>query len=155
MSPFKAVPFKEATEYDYILLSDSVPVSYNEENMPLLGVPFTCKESIFVRNMSNTAGSVFRRHVLATSDAPCVANMRNAGAILLATTNTSEFCMWLESRNLNTGISRNPYNLSRIVGGSSGGEGGLLGAAGSLIGIGSDVAGSIRMPGSKKLFKTH
>ncbi len=72
--------------------------------------------------------------------------MRNAGAIHLAITNVSEVCMWWEASNTIYGRSRNPYDGRRITGGSSGGEGALIGAAGSVIGIGSDIGGSIRMP---------
>ena len=53
--------------------------------------------------------------------------------------------MWLESSNYLNGTTRNPYNLSRIVGGSSGGEGCIVSSCGSAIGIGSDIGGSIRM----------
>jgi fatty acid amide hydrolase 2 len=72
--------------------------------------------------------------------------MKNAGAIHLAMTNVSEVCMWWESVNAVHGRSRNAYDGRRIVGGSSGGEGALISAAGSLVGIGSDIGGSIRMP---------
>jgi fatty acid amide hydrolase 2 len=54
--------------------------------------------------------------------------------------------MWMESSNYLRGTTLNPYNLSRIVGGSSGGEGCIISSAGSVIGIGSDIGGSIRMP---------
>lgn len=57
-----------------------------------------------------------------------------------------EFVMWFETNNKLYGRARNPYDLSRITGGSSGGEGALLASAGSLLGIGSDVGGSIRIP---------
>ncbi|KAG4070068.1 hypothetical protein HA402_013728 [Bradysia odoriphaga] len=75
-----------------------------------------------------------------------MAQMRKAGAIPFALTNVSEACMWWESNNLVHGRSRNAYDTSRIVGGSSGGEACLLSASGSPIGIGSDIGGSIRMP---------
>lgn len=68
------------------------------------------------------------------------------GGIPLAVTNVSEICMWWESSNKIYGQTRNPYNTTRIVGGSSGGEGALIAAAGSPWGIGSDIGGSIRMP---------
>ena len=97
--------------------------------------------------MPNTTGSKSKKNRIALEDSNSVKNMRNAGAILLCLTNTSEFCMWIESRNLHYGISKNPYNLSKIVGGSTGGEGGLISACGSLVGIGGDLAGSIRIPG--------
>ena len=58
-------------------------------------------------------GVIARRDNKCTTDCDIVTNMRNAGGILLCLTNTSEFCMWLESRNPLYGITNNPYNLSR------------------------------------------
>lgn len=60
--------------------------------------------------------------------------MKRAGAIVLAITNVSEVCMWWESNNTIYGRSKNPYDTRRIVGGSSGGEGALLSAGGSVFG---------------------
>lgn len=57
-----------------------------------------------------------------------------------------KLCMWLESSNYLYGQTNNPYNVSRIVGGSSGGEGAIIAGAGSVFGVGSDIGGSIRMP---------
>ena len=96
--------------------------------------------------MPQTAGLVARRGHLAPEDAPTVARLRAAGAIPVGTTNTSELCMWLESNNQVYGRTSNPYDARRIVGGSSGGEGAIIGAGGSPFGLGSDVGGSIRMP---------
>jgi fatty acid amide hydrolase 2 len=95
--------------------------------------------------MPNATGTIARKDFRAPSDAEIVRNMRNAGCILLGLTNTSECCIWIESRNPLYGVSRNPYNLSRIVGGSSGGEAALISSAASVIGIGSDIGGSIRV----------
>jgi fatty acid amide hydrolase 2 len=75
-----------------------------------------------------------------------VARLREAGAIPLGVTNTSELCMWLESANRVYGRTNNPYDAGRTAGGSSGGEGAIIGAGASPFGLGSDVAGSIRMP---------
>lgn len=72
--------------------------------------------------------------------------MKEAGAIPLAVTNVPEVCLWWESVNSIYGRSNNPYDNRRIPGGSSGGEAALISAAGSVIGIGSDIGGSIRMP---------
>lgn len=69
-----------------------------------------------------------------------------AGFIILGVTNTSELCMWWESNNPVYGRTSNPYDFSRIVGGSSGGEGSIVGACGSPVGLGADIGGSIRMP---------
>lgn len=64
----------------------------------------------------------------------------------MGVTNTSELCMWMESANKLYGRTRNPFDPTRIVGGSSGGEGAIIGAGASPFGIGSDIGGSIRMP---------
>nr|XP_009930569.1 PREDICTED: fatty-acid amide hydrolase 2 [Opisthocomus hoazin] len=93
--------------------------------------------------MPNTSGLVNRRNVIATSDATVVSRLKQAGAIPLGVTNCSELCMWFESSNRVYGRTNTPYDLQRIVGGSSGG---FLGAACSVIGVGSDIGGSIRMP---------
>ena len=72
--------------------------------------------------------------------------MKSAGCIMLAVTNVSELCLWMESSNKVYGRTLNPYHRGRTVGGSSGGEGCVLTAAASVVGVGSDVGGSIRMP---------
>ena len=113
---------------------------------PFLGVPFTVKESFAVSGMPNTAGLVSRKGKACASDAEAVARLRAAGGIVLGVTNTSELCMWVESNNRVYGLSKNPYNPFRIVGGSSGGEGAIVGAGGSPFGLASDIAGSIRLP---------
>lgn len=96
--------------------------------------------------MKQTAGLTLRKNVTAEHDAEVVRLMRAAGGIPLATTNVSELAMWWETSNYLYGTTKNPYNTRHIVGGSSGGEGCLQAAAGSPLGIGSDIGGSIRMP---------
>lgn len=113
---------------------------------PFHGVPCTIKECFRLTGMPNSAGVVARRGVRAAGDAPTVARLRAAGAIPLGVTNLSELCMWYESDNKVYGRTRNPYDPTRIVGGSSGGEGAIVGAGASPFGLGSDVGGSIRMP---------
>jgi len=113
---------------------------------PFHGVPCSIKESFAVRGMPNTAGLVARTGKLAERDAITVERYRRAGAIVLGVTNLSELCMWMESSNRVYGRSNNPYDPTRIVGGSSGGEGAIVGAGGAPFGLGSDIGGSIRMP---------
>ena len=113
---------------------------------PLAGVPCTIKECFALRGMPNSSGLVARRDVVARSDATAVSRLRAAGAVPMGVTNTSELCMWMESRNRLYGTTNNPYDTSRIVGGSSGGEGAIVGSGASPFGLGSDVGGSIRMP---------
>ena len=117
------------------------------ERLPAFhGVPCTVKECFAVRGMPHTSGLVSRRGVVARKDATAVARLRAAGAIPLGVTNTSELCMWMETHNHIYGRSRNPYDSGRIVGGSSGGEGGIVGAGASPFGLAADIGGSIRMP---------
>lgn len=113
---------------------------------PLHGVPCTIKESFAVQGMPWTGGLLARRGTRAPRDATTVARLRAAGAIVLGLTNLSELCMWFESDNPVYGRTGNPYDPQRICGGSSGGEGAIVGAGGSPFGLGADVGGSIRMP---------
>lgn len=113
---------------------------------PLWGVPCTIKECFALTGMPNTAGLVARQGQPATSDATAVARLRSAGAIPLGVTNTSELCMWMESHNRVYGRTGSAYDPKRTAGGSSGGEGSIVGAGGSPFGLGSDIGGSIRMP---------
>jgi fatty acid amide hydrolase 2 len=113
---------------------------------PFLGVPCTIKESAKLAGMPHTSGLVARASVIADRDGTAPARMREAGFIPLGVTNVSELCMWMESNNKVYGLTRNPYDPTRTAGGSSGGEGALVGAGASPLGLGSDIGGSIRMP---------
>ncbi|XP_012276648.1 fatty-acid amide hydrolase 2-A isoform X2 [Orussus abietinus] len=113
---------------------------------PLYGVPFTVKESCSLKGLSHTGCTLVRQGTKAHSDGSFVAALRKAGAIPLCVTNTPELCSGFESANYLYGRTNNPYDLRCSAGGSSGGEAALLGAGASLIGVGSDLAGSIRLP---------
>ncbi|PRQ00576.1 amidase [Enhygromyxa salina] len=113
---------------------------------PLFGVPCTIKESFAFTGMPNSSGLLRRRDVIASEDATTVARLKQAGAICIGLTNVSELCMWMESNNRVYGRSNNPYDPRCIVGGSSGGEGAIVGAGASPFGLGADIGGSIRMP---------
>ncbi|WP_437683074.1 amidase [Sorangium sp. So ce131] len=113
---------------------------------PFLGVPCSIKESFAVAGMPNSAGLVARAGVRAGEDAVTVARLRAAGFIPLGVTNVSELCMWMETSNRIYGRTNNPYDPARTAGGSSGGEGAVVGAGGAPVGLGSDIGGSIRMP---------
>lgn len=117
-----------------------------ERDTPLLGLPITVKESLAVRGMSHQAGRLLSRKHCATVDAPCIAQIRKHGGIILLVSNTPELCMCWETYNKVTGLTRNPYNLERTPGGSSGGEAALIASAASLLGISTDIAGSARLP---------
>lgn len=122
-------------------------IQKGEKNLgPLHGVPFTIKEMISVEGMRNTLGSVHRKAFVASEDSTMSVRMKKAGAILLGTTNVPEVGFWFECDNPVYGATKNPYDTSRTSGGSSGGEGAIIGAGASPFGLGSDIGGSIRMP---------
>jgi Asp-tRNA(Asn)/Glu-tRNA(Gln) amidotransferase A subunit family amidase len=113
---------------------------------PLTGVPFTVKEAIDTASLPACEASLLRPVETPVRDAPAVARLRDAGAILLGKTNISELCAYPDSTNLVYGQTRNPVDPSRSPCGSSGGEGAAVGAGLSAFGVGSDYGGSIRAP---------
>ena len=114
---------------------------------PLHGVPFSIKDSIELAGTVSTAGTIGRRGAApSTADATLVARLRNGGAIPIAKTNLPDLLFAFESDNLLFGRTNNPYDLARTAGGSSGGEAALIAACGSPMGLGSDCAGSVRLP---------
>ncbi len=113
---------------------------------PLHGVPLSIKSSIEVTGLRCEAGTKLREGVIAEKDAPLVSRLRDAGAIILGTTNTPELLMAWETDNLLYGRTNNPWDLSRTPGGSSGGEAAAIASGCSAGGVGSDGGGSIRVP---------
>lgn len=114
---------------------------------PLEGVPFSVKDSIEVEGTACSAGTIgFRHAARSTRDATLVARLRDAGAIPIARTNLPDLLFAFESDNLIFGRTNNPYDHARTSGGSSGGEAALIAACGSPFGLGSDAAGSVRVP---------
>jgi Asp-tRNA(Asn)/Glu-tRNA(Gln) amidotransferase A subunit family amidase len=112
----------------------------------LHGVPLTIKCNIDFAGLPCPAGSPLRADYVPTADAPLVARLRAAGAILLGNTNTPEFLMAWESDNQLRGKTSNPWNLAHSAGGSSGGECAAISSGCSFGGVGSDGGGSIRVP---------
>ncbi|MFE6684863.1 amidase [Streptomyces sp. NPDC057743] len=113
---------------------------------PLHGVPFTVKDSLDVAGAVTTRGSLLFRDRVPVADATAVARLRRAGGIVLGKTNLPEFSYWTETDNLLVGRSRNPWDGERTPGGSSGGESAAIAAGLSPLGLGSDVAISVRGP---------
>src|SRR3954452_2587894 len=120
-----------------------------DEIGPLHGVPFTAKDSIDTAGVMTQRGSPIFRGRIPEADATSVARLKAAGAILLAKTNLPEFSYWIESDNLLTGRSNNPWALDRTPGGSSGGESAAIAAGLSPLGLGTDLAISVRGPAAQ------
>jgi amidase len=121
-------------------------VQRGEDLGPLHGLPLTIKSSIDVRGLPCEAGTKLRAGNVAESDAPLVARLKAAGAIILGNTNVPELLMAYETDNLLYGRTNNPWDLQRTPGGSSGGEAAAIATGCSAGGVGSDGGGSIRVP---------
>src|SRR5450755_780157 len=117
-----------------------------DELGPLHGVPISIKSSIDVAGHRCEAGSRLRAGYVAAEDAPLVARLRGAGAVILGVTNTPELLMAWATDNLLYGRTNNPWDPSRGAGGGSGGEAAAIAAGLSAGGVGSDGGGSIRVP---------
>jgi AtzE family amidohydrolase len=116
---------------------------------PLAGVPFAVKNLIDVAGLPTRAGSKINRdHLPATVDAPLVARLEAAGAILVGALNMGEYAYDFTGENAHDGASRNPHDTTRMTGGSSGGSGGAVGGGLVPLALGSDTNGSIRVPAS-------
>jgi amidase len=113
---------------------------------PLHGLPATVKSCIATAGYKCEIGSLLHEGDVPREDAVVVARLRAAGALILGTTNCPEFLMAYETANLLHGRTRNPWDLDRTPGGSSGGESAAIAAGLSACGLGSDSGGSVRVP---------
>jgi AtzE family amidohydrolase len=116
---------------------------------PLAGVPFAVKNLIDIAGLPTLAGSKINRdHPPAVADAPLVARLEAAGAILVGALNMGEYAYDFTGENVHDGPSRNPFDTARMSGGSSGGSGSAVGGRMVPLALGSDTNGSIRVPSS-------
>ena len=131
---------------DAALVTATKLSSNNDADAPLHGIPLTVKSCLEVAGWPVPSGSLLRAKEISDRTAPIVQRLRDAGAILLGSTNTPEFLMAYETDNRITGRTSNPWNPAYSSGGSSGGEAAAIAAGCSFGGIGSDGGGSIRVP---------
>ena len=114
---------------------------------PLAGVPFAVKNLFDVAGVTTVAGSrIHAERPPATRDATAVAALRRAGAVLVGCLNMDEYAFGFTTENTHYGPTRNPHDLSRIAGGSSGGSAAAVAAGLVPLSLGSDTNGSIRVP---------
>ena len=113
---------------------------------PLAGVPITVKEQFHVEGMATTFGLPTRSDMLEGANGPLVTRLREAGAIIVGKTNVAELLFYQEGDNPLFGRTNNPWDLERTSGGGSGGEGAIIAAGGSPLGLAADIGGSIRTP---------
>jgi amidase len=116
------------------------------ETKPLLGIPLTVKESYNVAGLPTTWGMPAQKDYHPTEDALAIARVKNAGGVILGKTNVPLGLGDTQSYNDIYGTTNNPYDLSRTPGGSSGGSSAALAAGYGPLSLGSDLAGSLRVP---------
>jgi amidase len=121
-------------------------LSGREDVRALEGLPITIKDSIETKGIRSTDGMKIFEHHIPTEDAPTVARLRAAGAIIIAKTNLPEMAMDYDCDNPLFGATNNPWHVGRVPGGSSGGEAAALASGMCALGLGSDYGGSIRIP---------
>ena len=114
---------------------------------PLAGMPFAAKNLFDIAGLTTLAGSrINAGRPPATRDAPAVAALRRAGAVLVGALNMDEYAYGFTTENAHYGPARNPHDPARVAGGSSGGSGAVVGAGVVPLTLGSDTNGSVRVP---------
>ncbi|XP_075472361.1 vitamin D3 hydroxylase-associated protein-like [Ascaphus truei] len=147
----KALEVTKVTNCVTVFLSDceaQLQEVKRQKKGPLYGVPISIKEQIGYQGHPNTCGLVQYLDELEKEDSVIVKVLKKQGAIIFAKTNVPQALLCLESSNPIYGKTFNPHNQAKGAGGSSGGEGALVGAGGSILGFGTDLGGSIRIPSS-------
>jgi aspartyl-tRNA(Asn)/glutamyl-tRNA(Gln) amidotransferase subunit A len=121
-------------------------LSEGNDRGPLHGVPISIKDLIDIQGTATTAASLVRQGHVADADASAIKSLRDAGAVLIGKTNLHEFAFGTTNEESAFGPARNPHDLSRSPGGSSGGSAASIVAGMALASLGTDTGGSIRIP---------